>query len=461
VSNGRKIVIIGCGAGGGTAAQFARKTDRQSAISIFEQGKYSQYSKCGLPYAISGEIPKFDDLIEFSEDWFEKNHIDLFLETKVEEINTKNQTIIATKGAKKFEKEFDRLIIATGAIPSIPPIQNIQNNGDLIKGVHVLRSIDDGEQISSSIKKGKRATIIGAGLIGLEMADSLHKKGIDITVVEALPNILANTLDNDMCEPILKELNKKVNLFTNHIAKKVKEHDGKIKKVFIKDNETSIEKQIDTDLLVIGAGTKPNVQLAKSIGCNIGKTGGIVVNEKSETSVKNVYAVGDCTEYRDFVTKKSVGIGLGSVAVRQGIAAGINAAGGSYKLFKGVLLTRTSEFFGIEVAAVGPVKDSCQNVPVIYGKFKGSSLPEYFPGGEPIEMKVGVHEDTGKILYAQAVGSNAAQRINVFACAILNEANVEDLKKLETAYAPPIAPTLDTLTLVCDVVSLKLARKKR
>lgn len=461
MSNGREIVIIGCGAGGGTAAQFARKTDRQAAITIFEQGEYSQHSKCGLPYAISGEIPKFSDLIEFSEDWFKKNHIDLYLEATVDRIDLGNQTIIATKGIKKLEKKFDRLIIATGATPSIPPIQNIQKNGDLIKGVHVLRTINDGKEITSSIKKGKSATIIGAGLIGLELADSLYKKGIDVTVVEVLPNILANTLDNDMCEPILKELNKKVNLFTNHIATRVKEYDGKIKQVIIKDNETGIEKQLDTDLLLIAAGIKPNVQLAKSIGCNIGKNGGIEVHEKSETSIKNIYAVGDCTEYKDFVTKKSVRIGLGSVAVRQGIAAGTNAAGGSYKLLKGVLLTRTSEFFGIEVAAVGPVKDGCQNVPITLGKFKGSSLPEYFPGGKPIEMKIGVHEETGKILYAQAVGSNAAQRINVFACAILNEVNVEDFKKLETAYAPPIAPTLDTLTLVCDVASLKLARKKR
>ena len=302
---------------------------------------------------------------------------------------------------------------------------------------------------------------MGAGLIGLEMTDSLHKKGMDVTVVEALPDILANTLDNDMCEPVLKELNEKINLYTNHIATKVGEKNRTIKHVFIKDNETNKEKQIDADLLVIATGTKPDVSLAENVGGKIGKTGGIVVNEKSETSVKNVYAVGDCTEYKDFVTKESVCIGLGSIGVRQGIAAGINAAGGNYNLPNGVLLTRTSKFFRMEIAAVGPVKNACQNIPVIYGKFKGSSLPEYFPGGKPIAMKVGVHEETGKILSAQAVGSNAAQRINAFAGAILSETNIEDFKKLETAYAPPIAPTLDVLTLVCDVVSLKLARKKK
>jgi len=461
VTSDRKIIIIGCGAGGGTAAQFARKTDRKAAISMFEQGKYPQYSKCGLPYAISGEIPEFNDLIEFSEDWFKKERIDLFLETTVDEIDINNQIVFAKKGNEQIKKEFDSLILATGAKPFIPPIQNIQKNGALLNGVYVLRTIDDGKQISSVIKKGKKATIVGAGLIGLEVADSLYKKGMDVTVVEALPSILENTLDNDMCEPVLKELHEKIKLYTNHIATKVEEKDGTIDCVFIKNDRTDEEKKVETDVLVIATGTKPDVPLAKSIGCKIGKTGGIIVNEKSESSVKNVYAVGDCTEYKDFVTKESVCIGLGSIVVRQAIASGINASGGKYNLLKGVLLTRTSEFFGIEIAAVGPVKNACQNIPVLYGKFKGSSLPEYFPGGKPIVVKVGVHEETGRIVSAQAVGSNAAQRINVFACAILNETNVEDFKKLETAYAPPIAPTLDALTLVCDVASLKLARKRR
>jgi len=461
VTNEKKIVIIGCGAGGGTAAQFARKTDRKASITIFEQKKYPQYSKCGLPYAISGEIPEFDDLIEFSEDWFKKEHIDLFLETTVEKIDSKKQIVIAKKGNELIRQEFDYLIIATGAKPFIPRIQNIKKNGSLLDGIYVLRTIDDGKQISSCIKKGKKATIVGAGLIGLEMADSFYKKGMDVSVVEALPNILARTLDSDMCEPIFKKMNEKINIFTNHLALKIEEKEGKIKKIIIKDNETNKEKQLKTDILVIAAGTKPETSLAESLGCKIGKTGGIVVNERSETSITNVYAIGDCTQYLDFITKDPFLVGLGSIVVRQGIAAGINITGGIYNLPKEFLLTRASEFFGIEIAAVGPVKDTCQNIPIVYGKIKGSSLPEYFPGGKPISMKVGIHEETGVILSAQAVGYNASQRINTMACAILAQMNVEDFKKLETAYAPPLAPTLDVLTLVCDVASLKRMRKKR
>ncbi len=456
----RNIVIIGCGASGGTAAQFARKTDRKATITVFEKGKYPQYSKCGLPYVISGDIPSFDGLVEFSEEWFKKAGITLHLNTTMEKIDTKKQVVIAKKGNETFEQSYDSLIIATGAKPSIPPIQHIQENGNIVSGVHILRTIDDAKQISSFVKKGKKATIIGAGLIGLEMADSLHKKGMDVTIVEALPGLLPNTLDEDMREIIFGEIIKNVALNLNSLATKIESENGSITKVIIKNNQTSEEKKIDTDLLIIATGCKPDVTLAKIAGCEIGKTGGIVVNEKSETSVKNIYAVGDCTEYKDFVTKQPVLIGLGSIGVRQGVAAGTNAAGGNYKLPKGVLQTCTSEFFGLEIAAVGPNSNHMQNIPTISGKFNGSSLPEYFPGGKPISVKAIAHQETGKILAAQAVGFNAAQRINTFACAILNEMDVETFRKLETAYAPPIAPTLDAVTLACDVVSLKLARRK-
>jgi NADH oxidase (H2O2-forming) len=461
VTKARQIVIIGCGASGGTSAQFARKTDRTASITVFENGKYTQYSKCGLPYAIAGTIPKFEDLIEFTEDWFKKEHIDVHLGTTVEKIDLQQKKVTAKKGAERIEKEFDALILATGAKPWLPPIQNIQKNGQLLQGVFVLRTIDDGKQILACIKKGKKATIIGAGLIGLEMADTLHKKEMNVTVVEALPTILANTLDEDMSEPVLLALQEKITIHTNHLATRVEEGHGTMTSLTVKEKTTGEEKKIDTDLLIIATGTKPETTLAKTIGCTVGKTGGIQVNEKSETSVKNVYAVGDCTEFIDFITNEPLGIGLGSVGVRQGIAAGINAAGGAYDLLPGVLLTRTSEFFGMEIAAVGPVRQSMQQVPIITGKYKGSSRPEYFPGGEPITMKVGAHEQIGSLLFAQAVGSNAAQRINTLACAILRKTPVEEFRKLETAYAPPIAPTLDTVTLVCDVVALKLGRKRR
>ena len=460
MSGENKIVIIGCGAGGGTAAQFARKTDRKAEITVFEKGKYPQYSKCGLPYAISGFISKVENLIEFSEEWFKKANIGLLLDTVVEKIDIDNQIVLAKKANEVVEKSYDSLIICTGAKPFIPPIKNLEQNGKLAEGVCVVRTIDDARTVSSKIKNSGKATVVGAGLIGLEMAESLYKKGMDVTVIEALPFILANTLDEDMSKIVHDEISKKVEFFTNHIITEIETKNGIICKVFVKNRQTGEELEVDTDLLIVATGCKPEVSLAKNIGCKIGETVGIVVNGKAETNVKNVYAVGDCTEFLDFVTKKPISIGLGSVAVRQGIAAGINAAGGEYKLTDGVLQTRTSNFFDLQVAAVGPTNNLLKNTPIVSGKFNGSSHPEYFPGGKPVSIKVIADEKTGRILAAQAAGDNAAQRINTFASAILGGLDIESFRKLETAYAPPIAPTLDAVTLVCDIVSMKLNRKR-
>jgi len=461
VTNARRIVIIGCGAGGGTVAQFARKTDRTAAITVFEKGNYTQYSRCGLPYAIAGVVPAFHDLIEFSEDWFKKEHIDVHLKTTVESIDIQHQKVIAIKDGERIETVFDTLILATGARPWIPPIQLLQKDGSFLPGVFLLRTIEDGTGVLACVKQGKKATIIGAGLIGLEMADALYHKGMDVTIVEALSSILANTLDEDMSEPVLQVLQQKISVLTNHLATRVQGEDGILRSLTVKNTLTGVEATIPTDLLIIAAGTRPETSLAKTIRCAIGKTGGIIVDERAQTSQKNVYAVGDCTEYTDFITKEPLCVGLGSIVVRQGIAAGINAAGGSFALPSGVLLTRTSEFFGLEIAAVGPVKQAVKNIPLMTGKFKGFSLPEYFPGKEPITVKIGVDEQTNQIISAQAIGSNAAQRINTLACAILGKMTLDEFRKLETAYAPPIAPTLDAVTLAGDVVAMKLTRKRR
>ena len=323
------IVIIGCGAGGGTAAQFARKTDRKAKITIYGKETYPQYSKCGLPYTISKTIPKYNDLIEFSEEWFKKNQIDLFLDFTVEKIDVKNQLIKVKIGNNTIEKSYTSLIIATGAQPWIPPIQNIGEARNLLDGVFILRNMDNAKQISSFIKKDKikKATIIGAGFIGLEIADVLHKMNIEVTLVEAFSNILVNAFDEDIAGVITEEISKNIKLYSNHIATKVEANNKKIQKVYIKNNKNGEVNQINTDLLIISTGCRPNVALGKDAGCRIGKKGGIIVNEKAETTIKDIYAIGDCTEYSDFITGESIISGLGSIAVRQGISAGFNAAG--------------------------------------------------------------------------------------------------------------------------------------
>ena len=460
MNEGQEIVIIGCGAAGGTAAQFARKTDRKAKITIFEKGKYPQYSKCGLPYLISGVIKEANHLIEFSEEWFKKAKINLFLETNIEKIDKDKKIIYARNKNQKIEKNYDKVIITTGSKPFIPQIEKIKTENNLVNGVFVLRTIEDAEKILNSIKKGNHAVIVGAGFIGLELAEALSKKGMKVTVIEALENILPRVFDFDISLLIEKELSNKIQIIKGHIVTKIEKFNNNIINVIIEDKKTNSEAKIKTDLLVIATGCRPDNTIAKNAGCLIGDTSGIVVNNKSETSVKNIYAAGDCTEFIDYISKKQIPIGLGSIAVRQAIAAGINAAGGEYLLPNGVLQTCTSTFFGLEIAAVG-LSDQClDDYQIISSKYSGISLPEYYPGGKKIIIKLIVDEKTKKILGVQAIGDKAAQRINTFATAILSEIDVEKFSKLETAYAPPIAPTLDAENLVCDIILKKLARKK-
>ncbi|MCJ7571375.1 MAG: NAD(P)/FAD-dependent oxidoreductase [Candidatus Thermoplasmatota archaeon] len=272
----KSIVIIGCGAGGGTAAQFARKTDRKTEITIFEKTKYPQYSKCGLPYTISGKIPNIHDLIEFDEEWFKKQKIDLHLNTNVEKIDFEKKIVYGKKQDQIIKKSFTELIICTGSKSFIPPITNID-----CEGVFVVKTIDDAEKIQNYAKKSKTATIVGAGFIGLEIADNLYKMGLKITVIEALPSILATNLDEDMAKILLEKIFSDVKIYTDTLATKVNSSNNCIKSVSIKDKKTGEEKTIQTDILIVATGTRPQVLLAEKIGCKIGKTGGIIVNEKS------------------------------------------------------------------------------------------------------------------------------------------------------------------------------------
>lgn len=386
------------------------------------------------------------------------------MKTKIESIDPDKKIIKCEKEDEKFEEKYDKLILATGAKATFPPIKKLYQDDKkerFVEGVHVVRTLDDAKKISSQVKPNGKATVIGAGLIGMEMADCLYKKNMKVTLVEALPYILPNNFDKDMAKIVNKKIPDQISIFTNHLATKIKTEDQKIKKVVIKNKENNDEKEIDTDLLVIATGTKPETTLAEKAGCKTGETGGIIVNKKMETTVENIYAVGDCTEYPHFITGKPVHIGLGSIAVKQGIAAGVNSAGGKYYFPEGVIQTSTSHFFDTEIAAVGTTEEKMENISTISGKYKGLSLPEYFPGGKPITLKVMVDEKTENIVAAQAVGENAAQRINTLACAVYNKMDVNEFRKMETAYAPPVAPTLDAVTLVCDVAALKLNRKKQ
>ena len=284
VVNKKHIVIIGCGAAGGTAAQFARKTDRKAQITIIEQGPYPHYSKCGIPYAISGSIPSFSNLIEFSTEWFAKARITLMLNTTASKIDHNNKKISIKTGTKSTNIQYTKLILAPGAHPLIPPISGIPTDHPLPKGIHPVRTIDHGEHISQDIQKGKPAIIIGAGLIGLEMADALTQRGMKVTVIETLPYILANSLDEDMAQLVHQFLTDYITVYPNHTVQKIEIKNNITTAVHITDNTTGKSTKLPAALIILATGTRPNTLLAQNLGCRIGSTGGIHINNKTETS---------------------------------------------------------------------------------------------------------------------------------------------------------------------------------
>jgi NADH oxidase (H2O2-forming) len=452
-----KIVVIGAGAAGTSAALDARKTSRDAEITVINSEGFPEYSRCGLPYAVSGHIPKFENLVLHDEGWYDKfGKVKLMLKTEVSEIVPSSNTLnVKHEDGSTEELQYDSLVIATGSKPSTPPIQGLDK-----KGIFSLRTIGDGKNIVNAATRGKRAIVVGAGLIGLELAEALHQKGVKVTVIEFLPNVLLAMVDDDMAEVVKKKIEESG--VTLHLNTKVDEAIGKdkVEGVTATNRVTNEKITVAADILVLAAGIKPDTVLAEKAGIQLGPAKAIKIDEHMRTSVENIYAAGECTEFPDFVTGASVRVGLGTTAVRQGRVAGINAAGGNAAMER-LLNTRVTKLFGLEITGVGPCSDVATKagMKLITGKVRGSTLPEYMPGGKEIVVKV-LADEEGKLVGAQIVGEEqVAQRINVFAAAILKGMTIGEFSMLETCYAPPIAPTWDTITIAADAATKKLRRK--
>lgn len=459
------MVVVGGGAAGSTAAQFARKTDRRAEVLVASSERHPMYSRCGLPYALSGRVPSFERLIEFDEAWFRRFGIGLRLGTEVASVDTTARTVTLRDIRSGAEEAlgYDSLILATGACPRLPPIEGAGAEGGLREGVHFLRTIEDGEAISARAVRGSRAVVVGAGMIGLEVAEALRERGVEVSVVEILPDILLASLDPDMAASARELIERSgIRIHLRHRALAVV-GEGRTLGLVVESEDTGERRELPAELIVVSAGNRARTELARAAGCEMGPTGSIRVDSRCATSLEGVYAAGDCTEYTDLVTGAPVAVGMGTIATRQGIVAGTNAAGGSAEMPPGVLSTRATEALGMQMAAVGPTEEQLRRAGIepVVGKFSGSTLPAYFPGGRPLTVKVLAHPESGRLLGAQIVGSDRVHlRINALAGAIIAGMNVEDLARLETVYAPPIAPTLDPVTLACEVARMRMRQLK-
>ncbi len=445
----RRIIVIGANASGVEAASAARKKDRTAEITLITQEKNAGYSRCGLPFVIGGHIASFHDLIVYPPAYFQMLKLNLRNETKATAINAKDKTVtITTKEGATEVLPYDSLVIATGADSFTPPIKGREK-----PGVLSLRGIEDGEKIDAAVKAGaKSAVIMGAGLIGLEVGVGLMEKGLTVTVLEMLPQILPQLLDADMAKMVQEHLEQKGMRIL--ISKGVEEFLGEDKVTAVMAGGEKIE----ADLFISAFGVRANTKLAADAGIPLGETRAIKTNGRMETDVKDVYAVGDCAEAPNMITHRPMCAQLGTIAVRQGKVAGANA-GGDYSLFTGILASAVTRLFEIEAGNTGLTETSAarNRIEVVTGAISSKTKADYFPGAKPIKVKLVVEKESQRIVGGQVIGGEeVTQRINCLSFAIQKGMTVRELAKADTAYAPPLCETWEPMVLAAEMVLMKM-----
>ncbi len=438
-----KVVIIGGVAGGATAAARLRRINEEAEIIIFEKGDYISYANCGLPYYISEIIPEKDDLlVQTPQGMWKRFRIDVRVNSEVVKINPdlKQVEVNDKVKAKTYTESYDKLILAPGAEPIRPNLPGIDS-----KKIFTLRNVPDTFRIKDYVdqKKPQRAVVVGAGFIGLEMAENLHIKGIKVTVVELADHVIG-PLDYEMAAIVHQHLKTKGVEFYLQEGVKSFEDNGDSLLVELTDG-----RKIRVDMAILSIGIKPEAQLAADAGLELGPHGGIKTDSYLRTSNPDIYAVGDAIEVKDFVTGVDTLIPLAGPANKQGRIAANNILGANEQ-YTGTQATSIVKVFDITVAITGNNEKSLKRKGISYEKsFTHSpSHAGYYPGAIPMAIKLLFAKDGGKILGAQIVGHEGAdKRIDVIATAMRAGMTVYDLERLELAYAPMYSSAKDPVNI--------------
>lgn len=449
----RRIVIVGCGVSGTTAAFYARKTDRSSEITIVGSETLPEYSRCGLPYAFSGIVPTLRSLIGYEEDFYQHtNRISLKLGLTAKRILAKRNALELDKHASSAEHEiqYDKLILATGARPT-----TLNVPGSDLRGVFTIRTMDDIERLADYLldTKAKRVAVVGAGLTGSEMAEALLIRGLSVLQAEIVPEILPVILDPDMASVVREEGQKHgVDYHLSSTVDEILGDNGRVVAIRISGQ------RYQADAVIVAIRVRPNTELAREAGIVLGESGGIRTDERMGTSLPDVYAAGDCIETYDLITHRQVFFQLATTAVRQSMVAGINAAGGS-ALYPGSTGVTTVKLFGLEIATLGPTSVSAERIGIkpVSVRVTGSTRLSYYPGGEDLTVKLLGNPNNGKLLGAQLIGKEGATlRANFASMAAHLGLTVQQFSEIETCYSPPLAPVWDPVTIAAQALLRKL-----
>ena len=434
-----KYIIIGGVAGGATTAARIRRNDESAEMILFEKGKYISYANCGLPYYIGDVITDREKLfLQTPESFGRRFNIDVRIQSEVTGIDRENQKVTVRKAdGEEYTESYDKLLLSPGASPVRPPLPGIDS-----EGIFTLRNVADTDNIKSYLndRSIKRAVVIGAGFIGLEMAENLHANGAKVSIVEMADQVMT-PIDFSMASLVHQHLMQKgVNLYLSEAVSSFEKDNDEIKVTF-KSGKT-----ITADIVILSIGVRPETKLAREAGLAIGEAGGIAVNEYLQTSDENIYAVGDAIEYKHPITGKSWLNYLAVPANRQGRIVADNMVYGNTISYEGAIGTSIAKVFDMTVASTGlPAKRLKQaNIEYLSSTTHSGSHAGYYPDALPMSIKITFDKKDGTLYGGQIVGyTGVDKRIDEIALIIKHKGTIYDLIRLEHAYAPPYSSAKD------------------
>ena len=452
-----KIVVIGANAAGAKAASKAKRINPRAEVTLIDRGNFISYGACGIPYYVSDTVNELKELMSTPVGvirdpiFFQKvKGVSVRINTEATGIDrvAKIVRLVDRTSGEESNLPYDRLILATGSSPLIPKVDNVD-----LRGILTVKSLADAELLKNSAIAGSTACIVGGGLIGLETAEALQLRGMQVTVVEMRDQLLPGILDREMAFLVGKQIKQQgVTVMTGC---RVTGFGGtkQVETVFIGTRE------LQADLVVLAPGVSPNVGLARAAGLEIGITGAISVDTRLCTNDPDIYACGDCCETTHLITGKKVHIPLGSTANKQGRVAGINAAGGEAS-FGGVIGTSILRVFDLNAGKTGLTEAEARahGYDIEVAMSPAHDKAHFFPGAKPIVLKLIAERPSGRLLGLQAVGEGAVdKRLDAAATALTFGATADQLSQVDLAYAPPYSAAMDNLIVAADILKNKLA----
>ncbi|MDP9395478.1 MAG: FAD-dependent oxidoreductase [Actinomycetota bacterium] len=445
----QRMVVVGGDAAGMSAASQAKRLggDRLDVVA-FERGTHTSYSACGIPYWVAGDVDDEARLVARTPEQHRANGIDLRMQECVEAVDLDRGEVSVRRLAdgSTYSVGYDHLVLATGARPVRPPLAGVD-----APGVYGVQTLADGEAILAAVRGNgdrpvpRRAVVVGAGYIGVEMAEAMLRRGLEVTVVDLLPEPMS-TVDADMGR-LVREAMECVGmrvLMGTPVDGFETDASGHVCAV------ATADATLEADIVVLGMGVRPETQLAVDAGLPVGPTTGLRTDVRMRVrGHDNVWAAGDCVESFDRLSQTYVHVPLGTHANKQGRVVGTNVGGG-YATFPGIVRTAVSKVCDLEIARTGLTERDAHAVgsEVIAVTVESTTRAGYFPGAEPLTVKMLVEPRTGRLLGAQIVGrEGAAKRIDVCAVALWNGMTVEDIMSLDLAYAPPYSPVWDPVLI--------------